>query len=156
MNLLDLARSAVPVETPKAPPSAAVRLELARLIGVILPDESDAERAEALSVALADPDAALQSFRLLAAEKQRDAADDRRTCRQCGNYGANGDCKAAARGEKLGSGHGRVFHPAPDVLLRCEGFEPRDSDRDRRRGAERWPGISRTRCAAKTSTSDLN
>jgi hypothetical protein len=41
--------------------------ELRALIAAILADDSEASRAEALAVALADPDAALMSYRALAA-----------------------------------------------------------------------------------------
>jgi hypothetical protein len=60
---------------PKATPEQAT--ELRELVAVILSDADDAERAEVLRVALADAEAALTSFRLLAADaierKRREA-----------------------------------------------------------------------------------
>jgi hypothetical protein len=47
-------------------PTAAEADELLALIGAILADDTEAERAEALAVALADPDAALVCWRSLA------------------------------------------------------------------------------------------
>ena len=81
-----------------ATPAEAV--ELRELIALILPDADDNERAYALRVALADPEAALTSFRALAVDLRPQSAplvcDDRRTCRQCANLAA-GRCRAAAR-----------------------------------------------------------
>jgi hypothetical protein len=54
-----------------AAPSAATpeqAAELRELVAVILSDADDAERADVLRVALADPEAALTSFRLLVAD----------------------------------------------------------------------------------------
>jgi hypothetical protein len=55
-----------------APVAATDATELRDLIALILTNDSEADRAEALSVAVTDPDAALTSFRALAADKQPD------------------------------------------------------------------------------------
>ncbi len=52
----------------KATPAEAD--ELRKLVALVLRDADDTDRAEALAVALTDPDAALTSFRVLAAELQ--------------------------------------------------------------------------------------
>ena len=61
MNLLDLARSALAAPSCRAATPAEVT-ELRRLIALILANASDADRAEALAVAVADPEAALVSL----------------------------------------------------------------------------------------------
>lgn len=55
-----------------ATPEQAV--ELRDVIAVILANNSEAERAEALAIAVADPEAALISFRALAAERNAEVA----------------------------------------------------------------------------------
>ena len=55
-------------EPPRRTATQAEANELRELIAVILADADDAERADVLRVALADADAALTSFRLLAAD----------------------------------------------------------------------------------------
>ena len=202
MNLLDLARSALPAApaTPTSRPDAPVRCwkihfpnldlvevifapdatrtevaarypgaqieplpaspwraatpaeagELRELIALILPDADDTERAYALRVALANPEAALASFRALAADLRPVPAplvpDDRRTCEQCANLdrqrGRDGfrRCAAARRGE-LPYVASRDYSPVPDVPKRCEGYLPRPDDPDQRTGRERWPGL---------------
>jgi hypothetical protein len=61
--------------SPAATPKQAA--ELRELVAVIFPGESAADLADVLATACADPEAALTSFRLLAAdvaERQRHAA----------------------------------------------------------------------------------
>lgn len=57
--------------------------ELRQLIAVVLADSPVEEQREALAVACADPDAALECFRLLASAMQCDKSDlsDQRTPR---------------------------------------------------------------------------
>ena len=57
-------------DAPKRQATPAEAAELHRLIATLLADADDAERAEALRVALADPEASLSSFRALVAEVQ--------------------------------------------------------------------------------------
>ena len=47
--------------------TSAEAAELRGLVAAILPDDTEASRAEAVAVALADPDAALASYRTLVA-----------------------------------------------------------------------------------------
>jgi len=122
-------RAVTPVET----------AELRALVGLILADGSEDERAEALAVALADPDAALMSFRALTSVGN----DPRmRRCIDCGGFAlASGKCLQAATGASFGAGiavsrnHARL----PLQAVRCAAFLPRPDDPDRRMGAERWP-----------------
>lgn len=67
--------------------------------------------------------------------------DDRRTCKQCANLARDRRCLAADRGEKLGFGHGRNYHPTIDLPLRCIGFQALSADTDQRAGRERWPWL---------------
>jgi len=125
-----------------APPAATPEQasELRELVAAILPD--DAERADVLRVACADPEAALTSFRALVADPQPvplPDPDDRRTCQQCANLVA-WRCSAAARGE-LAYAAGRMYSPVPGVLRRCEAFAPKPGDPDQRTGRERWPEL---------------
>lgn len=70
-RLLDIARTA-PTSDPETSTAHVVTpqqgRELQRLIDLILVKDSEADRAEALAVARADPHAALISFRALIAE----------------------------------------------------------------------------------------
>ncbi|MHB8725713.1 MAG: hypothetical protein ACYC9Z_10100 [Casimicrobiaceae bacterium] len=72
MTLLDRGRKALLAATwtPRAGNPAEVA-ELRRLIGIVLVDSPAEEQREALTVAYADPDAALECFRLLAASMQQ-------------------------------------------------------------------------------------
>ena len=63
--------------------------ELRELVALILADDTEADRAEALAVAFVDPDAALTSFRALVADLEtappEQDADNRRPCTDCAN-----------------------------------------------------------------------
>lgn len=127
--------------------TAAEAEELRPLVAVILGDADETDREEPLTVALADPEAALTSFRALAADLQPHPLpdyDDRRACEECANLdrhrGRDGfrRCAAAQRGERIGNA-GRDYSPFPDVPRRCEGYLPFPDDPDRRPGRERWP-----------------
>ncbi len=61
--------------------------------------------------------------------------DERRLCTQCTNLTSQGLCLAARRGEIVAS---RDFHPVRNILRRCEGYQPRPDDPDKRPGRERW------------------
>jgi hypothetical protein len=73
VNLLDLARAAMRVQSAGRKrvrvATSEQAAELRELIAVILANESDVDRMETVDIALADPDAALTSFRVLAADK---------------------------------------------------------------------------------------
>jgi hypothetical protein len=83
----------IPIEGPMDTDLTAVKAALAdisdtELVALILDDDDPAEQPQALRVAVADPAAALTSFRVLAADLRPDPApypDDRRTCEQCAN-----------------------------------------------------------------------
>lgn len=140
---LAAANDAVP---PVATPEQAA--ELRALVSRVTLEWPNAERAEALAVALADPDAALVSFRALSATQQPLAAtepDHRRTCQQCANLsgptrGGFRRCLAAWRGEPP-AGAAREYHPVVDVPRRCESYTPMASELDQRTGAQRWSSI---------------
>lgn len=71
MNLLDLARSALPDSLPEPSRRSATPTEaseLRELVALVLANADETDRAEALALALADPEAALLSFRALAAD----------------------------------------------------------------------------------------
>jgi len=119
--------------------------ELRELIALILANESEADRPEALAVALADPDAALTCFRALAADigsnTRRPArvpvTDDRRPCTDCTNLTARDHrCLAAWRGERPG-GAARDYHRVIDLPRRCECFAPKPAESDQRNGPQR-------------------
>lgn len=124
--------------------------ELRKLVTLILAGAEEADREEALTVALADTGAALTSFRALAADLQPHPLheyDDRRTCEQCANLdrhrGRDGFRRcAAARRVELPYVASRDYSPVPDQPRRCEGFGPLPDDPDRRTGRERWPALA--------------
>lgn len=130
------------IEPMPEPSRAATPAEAARLrvmIGAVLADGSDDDRAEALAVALADVDAALVCYRALTS-----AGSDPRMCRclECAGYSwATGRCMQAAKGASFGDGVviSRSYAPPPLQALRCAAFLPLPDDPDRRTGAERWP-----------------
>ncbi|QXP90019.1 hypothetical protein [Methylococcus capsulatus] len=68
-----------------------------------------------------------------------DVMDDRRTCSVCTNFRA-GRCLAAWRGELPATS--RQYHPRPNMMRRCEGYQPNAEDPDRRPGKVRWPGLT--------------
>jgi hypothetical protein len=115
---------------------------LRELVPIILADarNTEADRAEALAVALGDPDNALLSFRALAARAIERFSDTRRTCRQCANLSPQGRCLAAWRGERpWGALPG--YSPVADLPQCCPSYRPEANDPDRRTGRERWPSL---------------
>jgi hypothetical protein len=97
--------------------------ELRLLIETLLDD--DAERAEALRIALADVESALTCFRALVGT---DNADDprMRRCLECSAYSVTtGRCRQAAHGVPLGFRVSRIYRPVfPERPHRCAGFLP--------------------------------
>ncbi len=142
--------------TPATPKQAA---ELRALFAIVAADWPAVEQAEALALALSDPEAALTSFRESAREKrsgtrareagpyttaplsERDPDDDRRLCTDCANHGPQGRCLSAWRREGPGAAS-RDYHPIANLLRRCGCYAPRAHDPDQRPGAERWPGLA--------------
>lgn len=120
--------------------------ELRELVAVVAADWPEAERREALAVALADPASALTCLRALA-ENLRPAPpvqrmdSGMRTCNQCRNFTPSGRCMAAARRESFGVGVyvNPRYRPDPGVPQRCGPFVPLPGDPDQRTGADRWP-----------------
>lgn len=132
--------------------------ELRALVTDLLAGDTDADLAEALAVAQADPEAARVSCSALLAARddarrvayppgpyttatlaERDPTDGRRTCIDCANLTAREHhCFAAWRGERPRSS-ARDYHPIVDLLRRCECYRPLPADPDQRLGAERWP-----------------
>lgn len=132
------------------PARPAQTSELRELVAIIFADDSEADRAEALAVAMADADAALVSFRSLAQERglpisSATPADPRmRMCADCANLTREGRCLAAWRGESFSAGItiARDYRPAmTDRPQRCAPFKPLPGDPDPRTGAERWPWL---------------
>ena len=131
--------------------------ELRVLLARIAATWSDEDKAEALDVALADPELALVSFRALVAEMapaaipdgpyssaplaERDPGDDRRTCHDCTHLAGTGRCLSAWHGHPP-AGSGRSYTPIDDLLRRCERYLPKADDPDQRVGADRRPECS--------------
>lgn len=165
MNLLDIARAARAEVAPS--PQAAIKpettpaqvAELRALVALVAASWPEAERAEALAVALTDPADALTCWRALAQDHrdattrivypaglytsapldERNPTDDRRTCMDCANLTARDHrCLAAWRGERPGNA-ARNYHPVPNLLGRCECYAPKPGEPDQRGGADRWP-----------------
>ena len=61
-------------ETAKRKPTEAEASELKRLVAAIYADDTEADQAEALAHALSDHEAALESYRAIAAGKARKAS----------------------------------------------------------------------------------
>lgn len=123
--------------------------ELRGLVEAVLADEPD-EQAEAVAVALRDPDNALICLQSLLAERGAGlpAAEvpSEPTCRDCASLARDGRCLAAGRGESLCGEPGvrRDYSPAEiDRPLRCLAFKPRSDAADQRSGVERWPFLVR-------------
>jgi hypothetical protein len=124
--------------SPATPEQAA---ELRALIAVILAGDSDADRAEAQTIAEADPENALVSFRLLAGGRaNNDPHDTRRCCTQCRNLSRQ-RCMAAYRGEDVFSAP-RDYSPVVDLPQHCPGYQPGPDDPDQRPVWERWPSMA--------------
>jgi hypothetical protein len=110
----------------KRPLTKAEAEELRQLVAAIYQNGSEADRAEALYFALADPDGALACYAAIASECNLTHAgdDDRRTCRQCANLAYAGVCSIAKLGgvvsAQMGYRPGVMFQEHPH---RCEGFE---------------------------------
>lgn len=156
-GLLEKITAASNEHTPATPEQAA---ELRALFAIVAADWPDVEQAEALALALSDPEAALTCFRELARESERhtracarkvgpyttaplaerDSTDDRRLCTECANRTPQGRCLSAWRREGPGAA-ARDYHPIANMLRRCECYVPRADDPDQRTGAERWPAI---------------
>ena len=64
--------------------------------------------------------------------------DDRRTCSQCLNLRGR-TCTIAKPGGLVSARQG--YQPMRDVLQRCAGYQPNNSDIDQRTGSERWRGL---------------
>jgi hypothetical protein len=70
--------------------------------------------------------------------------DDRRPCTQCLNL--RGRACAIAKPERGALVVANVgYHPQPDTLHRCAGYQPNATDNDQRPGGERWPGLTDTK-----------
>ncbi len=152
MNLLALARSAIP-KRPDGRPEAAANDHLRRiatpaestelmvLIQSVLAGSPD-EWPEVHRIAVADPESALICFQARAAAAAPPPPDRFAlpTCQQCGNLTRNGRCLAAGRGE-LPYVASKNYSPTSEKGRRCEGFLPQPGDADQRPGMERWPNI---------------
>ena len=67
------------------------------------------------------------------------AGDDRRRCTECRNLAERGVCLAAQRGEIVAA---RGYTPVPDILRRCVGFSPLETDPDQRHGRDKWQSLN--------------
>lgn len=65
-------------------------------------------------------------------------AEERRTCHQCQHLRGRA-CAIAKPGGLVSANRG--YQPNPEVLQRCAGYLPNDSDTDQRSSSERWPGL---------------
>lgn len=131
-------------DLPKRKPIDAEVKELQALVATIYQGDTEADRAEALAAALADPDIALLCYRAIAGTPSlviATGADDRRCCIQCRNL-RGGVCSVArAEADALVVAN-RRYRPVSDLRRRCEGFRPDDDDPDQRPGSQRWPGLN--------------
>ena len=121
--------------------------ELRRLIALILVNDIAEDHDEALAVALADPVAALASFRALVADcpdsKVRVSDDDRRQCNECANLSLRDHrCLAAWRGERPGNA-ARDLSPGCRATPALRMLFPKAQEPDQRPGAARWPHLIR-------------
>lgn len=83
-----------------------------------------AEQQEALALALSDPDAALQSYRAMAAELGNDLElDDRRRCDQCANLRRDVCAIAEPKAGALVVAN-RGYRPVREPPRRCAGYAP--------------------------------
>lgn len=154
-----VARAEVAEQGPVSVATPEQAAELRALFAIVAADWPDVEQAEALALALSDPEAALTSFRESAREKQarvrfwqsgpytsaplaeRDPTDDRRLCTDCANRTPQGRCLSAWRREGPGAA-AREYYPISNLLRRCGCYAPRAHDPDQRPGAERWPCVA--------------
>lgn len=128
-------------------PTQAEAKEITALVLAVFADDSrrNINGNEALAVALADPDGALLCYRTIAEERGLalpDADDDRRRCTQCLNLRGR-VCSVAIPGGLVSANRG--YQPMRNVLQRCAGYLPNETDNDQRTGNERWPGLIDTK-----------
>lgn len=132
-------------DRPQRQPTKTEADEITGLVQAIYANDTEDDRAEALAVALTDPDGALLCYRTIAKDRGISPAaipDDRRTCRQCHRLQGRG-CSIAKAGGLVSANRG--YMPNPEILMRCAGYLPNDNDADKRPGGERWPGITNTK-----------
>lgn len=128
-------------DRPQRQPSKAEAAEITALVNAVFSDDTDDDRAEALAVALADPDGALLCYRTIAEDRGiaiSETEDDRRTCSQCLNLQGR-TCAIAKPGGLVSANRG--YQPATGTLQRCAGYLANAFDRGQRPGRERWPGL---------------
>ena len=128
-------------ERPQRKPTEAETNEITALVQALYANDTEADRADALAAALADPDGALLCYRTIAEDQGMAIAkadDDRRRCSQCLNLRGR-VCAIAKPGGLVSANLG--YRPAPDTLQRCAGYLPNTTDHDQRPGRERWPGL---------------
>ena len=124
-------------ERPQRVATEAEAKEITVLIGIVLANDTDVDRNEALAVALADPEGALLCYRTIAEERGLalpDGDDDRRRCTQCLNLRGR-VCSVAIPGGLVSANRG--YQPMRDVVQRCAGYLPDATDNDQRTGNER-------------------
>ena len=124
---------------PVIPATEAEAAELRALVRRALADRPD-EWGEVEAVALADPEAALLSFRSLAADllpPLPDQLPELPTCEDCRNLTTLRD----RSGSRRCTAATRRYNPVPDVGRRCENFRPLPRHPDQRTGRERWPWL---------------
>lgn len=112
-------------ERSKRTANTAEAAELRELVEAIYSGDTEADRAEAVAAALADPDAALICYRSIAIERGIVVEpDDRRTCGQCANL-RFGVCTVASPDGAVTAATGyrpsELFRITPH---RCDGYAP--------------------------------
>ena len=109
---------------PSRAPTDSEAALLRALIEAVYRDDTDDDRNEAVTAALADPDNALTCYRAISAERGLTLpdADERRTCRQCANL-RGASCSVATPGGALSAQRG--YKPGAlwqDEPHRCASF----------------------------------
>lgn len=138
-NVPAAARTIAPAERARLGDAMAPEAELIALVDTVADFHgfNPEQRVEARQIAVADPEAALECFRALAARIPgiQHTTDDRITCNRCVNLAG----RKCTRWEAMGAARG--WEPV-QLPLRCEQFKPKAGEADQRTGAipNAYPG----------------
>jgi hypothetical protein len=140
LNVPAAAHTLAPADPARPGDAVAPEAELIALVDAVADFHgfNPEQRAEAKQIALADPEAALECFRDLAARipNIEPTTDDRITCNLCANLVG----RKCTKWKELGACRG--WEPI-QLPLRCEQFEPDAGEADQRTGEERWSNLKK-------------